>query len=181
MKIYNKKLQIGVIGSAGWEEYPNKKPNKNAFKAAYEIGKLIASKNAVLICGGKGGIMEEACRGAKENSGTTVGVVSGNQRNQTNKYVDVEVVSGAINCSEEALIISMSDGIIAIGGGSGTLQEIAIAYRNKKPVVAIKDIPGWADNLGGTYLDDRRIIKISVAQSPQRAFKLLLQKIKMLK
>lgn len=175
------RLQIGVIGSAGWEEYPNKKPNKKAFKTAYEIGKLIASKNAVLICGGKGGIMEEACRGAKENSGITVGVVSGNQRNQANKYVDVEVVSGAINYSEEALIVSMSDGIIAIGGGSGTLQEIATAYRNKKPIIAIKGIPGWANQLAGTYLDDRKIIKITVAKSPEDAFKLLLQKIKMIR
>lgn len=176
-----KKLQIGVIGSAGWEEYPNKKPDKKALKSAYEVGKLIASKNAILVCGGKGGIMEEACRGAKEKNGITVGVVSGNQRNQVNKYVDVEVVSGAINCGEEALIISMSDGIIAIGGGSGTLQEIATAYRNKKIIVAIKGIPGWANELAGTYLDDRKIIKISFAKSSVDAFKLLLQKIKMIR
>ena len=122
-----KKLQIGVIGSAGWEEYPNKKPSKKVFEAAYEVGKLIASKNAVLVCGGKGGIMEEACRGAKENNGLTVGVISGNQRNQANKYVDIEVVSGLTNRGEESLLVCMSDGFIAIGGGAGTLQEITNA------------------------------------------------------
>ena len=100
-----KKLQIGIIGSAGWEEYPNRKPSKNAFEIAYEAGKLIAFNNAVLVCGGKGGIMEESCRGAKENNGITVGVISGNQRNQSNKYIDVEIVSGSINCSEESLIV----------------------------------------------------------------------------
>lgn len=176
-----KKLQIGIIGSAGWEEYPNKKPGRKAFEVAYKIGKIVATKNAVLICGGKGGIMEHACRGAKEKNGITVGVISGNKLNQANKYIDVEVVSGAINCSEEALIISMSDGIIAIGGGSGTLQEIATAYRNNKPVVAIKGIPGWASKLAGKYLDDRKIIRISIAKSPENAFKLLLQKIKMIR
>ena len=176
-----KKLQVGVIGSAGCEEYPNKKPSKKAFKTAYEIGKIIASEKAILICGGKGGIMKEACRGAKENNGITVGVISGNKLNQANEYVDVEVVSGVTNCSEEALIISMSDGIIAIGGGAGTLQEIAIAYRNKKPVIAIRGIPGWANKLSDTYLDERKIIKILGARSPREALKLLLRKIKMLR
>ena len=175
-----RKLQIGVIGSAGWEEYPMKKPDKNAYQVAYEAGELIAKNNAVLVCGGKGGIMESACKGAKENGGITVGIISGNRRDQANKYVDVEIVSGTINCSEESLIVSMSDGIIAIGGGSGTLQEIATAYRNKKPIVSIKGIKGWAERLANTYLDERRLIKISVADSAKSAMSLLLKKINML-
>ncbi|MDO8657759.1 MAG: TIGR00725 family protein [Candidatus Levybacteria bacterium] len=172
-----RKLQIGVIGSAGWEEYPNKKPSKKIFELAYEVGKLIAESNAVLICGGKGGIMEEACRGAKEKNGITAGIVSGNERNQTNNYVDVEVVSGMINCGEEAIIISMCDGIIAIGGGSGTLQEIATAYRNKKPVVALNGVDGWANKVAGKYLDERELVKIELADSPKEALKLLLGKL----
>ena len=175
-----KRLQIGVIGSAGWEEYPNKKPDKKIFEFAYETGKLIAEKNAVLICGGKGGIMEEACRGAKEKDGITAGVVSGNERNKTNKYVDVEVVSGMVNCGEEAIIISMCDGIMAIGGGSGTLQEIATAYRNKKPVVALNGVDGWASKLSNTFLDEREIIKIYFANSPKEAVEILIKKIKRL-
>lgn len=173
-----RRLQIGVIGTAGREEYPKNTPNTKTYSLAYEIGKLIASKNAILICGGKGGIMEEACRGAKENNGITAGVISGNKRNQANKYVDVEVVSGMVNCGEEALIISMCDGIIAIGGGSGTLQEIATAYRNKKPIVTIKNIPGWTDKITKGYLDDRKLIKIDSANSPEKAVKLLMKKIK---
>lgn len=171
------KLQIGVIGSAGWEEYPDKKPSKKIFELAYQTGKLIAQKNAILICGGKGGIMEEACRGAKEKGGITAGIVSGNIRNQVNKYIDVEVVSGTINCGEESIIISMCDGIIAIGGGSGTLQEIATAYRNKKPIVAIKGSGGWTDKVAGEYLDERELIKIEIAYTPEKALKLLLEKL----
>lgn len=173
-----KKLQIGVIGSAGWEEYPQKKPNKKTYKIAYEVGKLIAREHAILVCGGKGGVMEEVCRGAKEENGITVGVVSGNQRNQTNQYVDIEVVSGMTNAAEEALIISMSDGIIAIGGGSGTLQEIALAYRNKKPIVAIRGVSGWANKLADSYLDERSLIKIASAGTPKQAIALLFKKIK---
>lgn len=172
-----KKLQIGVIGSAGWEEYPNKKPAKSSFMTAYNVGKLIAQENAILICGGKGGIMEEACKGAKEKNGITVGVISGNERNKTNRYVDIEVVSGVINCAEESIIISMCDGLIAIGGGSGTLQEIAIAYRNKKPIIAIKGRNGWATKLANTYLDERQFIKIDSADTPKEAINMLLKKI----
>lgn len=175
-----KKLQIGIIGSAGWEEYPKKKPQKKAYKIAYELGKLVALKNAVLICGGKGGVMEEACRGAKENGGMTVGVVSGNRRGQANIYVDVEITSGMTNCAEEALIVSMSDGLIAIGGGAGTLQEIAIAYRNKKPIIAITGVNGWANKVANTYLDERNLIKINAAKSPNDAIKLLLKLIKVI-
>lgn len=172
-----KKLQIGIIGSAGPEEYPNKKPDKKACKFAYEIGKIVASKKAVLICGGKGGIMKEACKGAKENAGITIGIVSGNKRRTANKYVDVEIVSGSINGSEEGLIISASDGLIAIGGGAGTLQEIALAYRNNKPLVAIKGIRGWADKVSDTFLDERKTAKIESAINPKTAVSLLLKKI----
>ncbi len=173
-----KKLQIGIIGSAGYEEYPLAKPDKKAYKCAFELGELIAQKGAILICGGKGGIMEEACHGAKNKNGITVGIVSGNKRGQANKFVDVEVVSGMVNCSEEALIISMSDGIIAMGGGAGTLQELALAYRNKKPVVAIRNIAGWSNIVADTYLDERKIIKIGSAETAGEAMKLLLEKVK---
>lgn len=172
-----KKLQIAVIGSAGNEEYSFKKPDVRAFKIAYEVGKLIANQNAILICGGKGGIMESACKGAKEKNGITVGVISGNKRNKSNRFVDVEIVSGMVNSSEEALIISMSDGIIAIGGGSGTLEELALAYRNRKPIVAIKGIPGWADKVAGSYLDERKLLKIESAKTAKEAIALLMKNI----
>lgn len=172
-----KRLQIAIIGSAGNEEYSGKKPAQRAFDAAYEAGRYLAKKNAILICGGKGGIMESACRGAKEENGITVGVVSGNNRNTSNGYIDVEIVSGIINCAEESLIISMSDGIVAIGGGSGTLQELAVAYRLQKPVVAIRGINGWANSLANTYLDERKLMKIASAKDAKSAIDMIFKKI----
>lgn len=173
-----KRLQIGIIGSAGGEEYPKKKPKEAAYQIAYEIGKLVAKENAILVCGGKAGVMEAACRGAKEYNGLTVGIIGGNKRNQTNKYIDVEIVSGMVNYAEDTLIVSMCDGLIAVGGGSGTLQEITIAYRNKKPVITMAGIEGWADKLGGMYIDDRELIKIKSAKSPHEAVRMLLKQIK---
>lgn len=163
------RIQIGVIGSAGPEEYKDSKPDPRAYTLAEDIGRLLAEKGAVLICGGKGGIMEAACRGAKSANGITVGVVAGNQRGVCNPYVDVEVVSGATNCAEESLIISMSDAMIILGGGAGTLQEIATAYRNNKPLVAVEGLDGWGKKLANTYLDYRELTKIELAHSAEEA------------
>lgn len=170
------RLQIGVIGSAGPEEYRGIKPDDKAYVFAEEIGRLIAEKNAVLVCGGNGGIMEAACRGAKSSNGITVGVVSGNIRGTCNPYVDVEVISGMTNCAEEALIISMSDALIILGGGAGTLQEIATAYRNNKPLVAIDGVEGWGNKLANTYLDYREITKIESMQTAKQAVDWAIQK-----
>lgn len=171
------KLQVGIIGSAGGEEYPKRKPAQKVYKIAKAIGQMVAEKGAVVICGGKGGIMESACQGAKDAKGITVGVVAGNNRGTCNKFVDVEVVSGAVNCSEESLIVSMSDALIIIGGGAGTLQEITTAYRNNKPMVAITCVDGWGKKLANTYLDDRKKIKILSAQTPQQAIDLVFGKL----
>ena len=143
-----KKLQIGIIGSAGPEEYPQKgKPDLQIFKIAYELGRLVAESSAILITGGKSGIMEFASKGAKDAGGTTVGVVKGKERFTSNKYVDVEVVSGMEGCGEETMLILMCDGLIGVGGGAGTLQELSIAYRNKKPTVLINSVPGLIEHV----------------------------------
>ena len=170
------RLQIGVIGSAGPEEYSKAKPDSKAYFFAEEIGKIIALRNAILICGGKGGIMEAACRGAKSENGITVGVVSGNSRGTCNPYVDVEVVSGAINCAEESLIITMSDALIILGGGAGTLQEIATAYRNNKPLVTIDSIKGWGNKLANSFLDYREITKIESVKTAEEAVEWAIKK-----
>lgn len=174
-------LQIGIIGSAGPEEYPkDSKPKKEIYKAAEKIGELVAKRGAILITGGKGGIMKAACKGAKRKGGITVGVVKGKKRKTANRFVDVEVVSGMEGCGEETMLVLMCDGVIALGGGAGTLQELAIAYRNEKPVVTIKNLPGWTDRVANSYLDERKRIKIFSAKTPQEALKILLKKIKML-
>jgi uncharacterized protein (TIGR00725 family) len=172
-----RRLQIAIIGSAGPEEYPGKKPNSKAYEIAEKLGREIANKDAVLVCGGKGGIMEAACKGAKSVGGITTGVISGNNRGESNPYVDVEVVSGMLNCAEESLIISMSDALIVLGGGSGTLQEIALAYRNDKPVVVVDGLDGWGKKLANTYLDYRKKFKIISAKNAEEAIDIVFNKL----
>ena len=88
-----KKLQIGVIGSAGPEEYPLRKPNQKMYDSAREVGEILARKNCIIVCGGKGGIMEAVCLGAKKENGVTVAEVAGEGRFAANEFVDVEIVT----------------------------------------------------------------------------------------
>lgn len=174
-----KKIQIGIMGSAGNEEYPQNNKKRNIlYKLAEELGEILGKKKIILFTGGKGGIMESASKGAKQFGGTTIGVVKGKDRNTCNKYIDIEIVSGMEGCGEETMLILSCDGIIALGGGAGTLQELTIAYRNKKPVVILDINYGWASKLKGSYLDERKNEKFVVATNPEEAVNKILDAIK---
>lgn len=164
------KYQIGIIGSAGPEEYPkNGKPSKSIFKIAEKLGELIAKNNAVLVTGGKGGIMESASKGAKRYKGITVGIVKGDKRGTSNEFIDIEIVTNTMGASEEAILVNSCDGIIAVGGGAGTLQELTAAYRKSKPVVIINNIDGISSQYANKYMDNRKNIKFLSASSPKNA------------
>jgi uncharacterized protein (TIGR00725 family) len=167
----SRRLQIGVIGSAGKEEYKRGGGSSyTVLKIAREIGSLLAQKDIVLVTGGKGGVMEAAAKGAKEANGLTIGIVKGTQRFVSNKYIDIEVISGmAGEGLDELLLVQMCDALIVLGGGAGTLQELAIAYRNRKPIVVLRNSGGWADKLAGEFLDQRETIKIDVVETLEQA------------
>ena len=99
------------------------------------------------MTGGKGGIMEYAARGAKENGGITIGVITGPRRT-SNKWTDVEIVTGSkISGFDEVFIPLMCDTVIVIGGGVGTLQEICVSYRNKIPIIVLEKTFGWVKKI----------------------------------
>jgi len=164
----NKKFQIGVIGYAGLEEYPNEEsPRREIYEMAEQIGFLLAKKEAIVVTGGKGGVMESAAIGAKKAGGTTVGVTKGKKRFCSNNSTDVEILTGmSADGFDEFILVMMCDALITIGGGAGTLEELVIAYRNKKPIVALKKTGGWAEKTIPGYLDERKTIKVSEARSP---------------
>jgi uncharacterized protein (TIGR00725 family) len=172
IKIYmksNKKLQIGVIGSAGQEEYPEKLMDfKKLNNKSYIIGQLLAKAGVILITGGKGGVMESAAKGAKEFGGITVGIVKGSQRYVSNKFVDVEIITGMFTGGSEFIQPFCCDALIVIGGGAGTLQEITVAYRNSIPIVVLRNSGGWS-GVVSEYLDERRLVRIIFVDTPERA------------
>src|SRR2546421_299039 len=102
------------------------------------VGRLLAERQAVLLCGGLGGVMEAAARGAKQARGLTVGILPGNDRADANPFIDVPLATG-MGEMRNALIVRAAQAVIAIGGGWGTLSEIALAQRIQTPVVGLHD------------------------------------------
>lgn len=165
-----KKLQIAVIGSAGPEEYQYKKPMTQMYQAAEIIGKELAVRNCIVINGGKGGIMEAVSKGAQKGSGITVAETSGIDRFTSNQYIDVEIVTGDVAFRGPSQLVGMSDAVISIGGGAGTLQEIAVAYRMQKPIILLIGFGGWTDRLSKRrFLDERRLVPFVVTNFAESA------------
>ena len=103
---------------------------------AEEVGRLLARRGAVVVCGGLGGVMEAACRGASREGGTTVGVLPGLDRGAANPFVSVAVATG-LGEVRNALVVRAADALIAVGGAYGTLSEIALALKAGKPVIGL--------------------------------------------
>lgn len=174
IKIINKnmkiprKLQIGVMGPAV-SEYPKDSKTKNKVCSfAERIGELLAEKDIIVFTGGMDGVMELASKGAKNRNGVTVGT-PGRTRTMSNKYVDIEVLT-PIDVGDFIFAGILScDAIITIPGGAGTLAEVCLAYRNKKPNVVIEGINPDYDKLIDGYLDESRQIITYGAKTPEEA------------
>jgi uncharacterized protein (TIGR00725 family) len=103
---------------------------------AEETGRLLAERGAILVCGGLGGVMEAACRGARSASGMTIGILPGTNPESANPHVLVPIATG-LGEARNVLVATSSDALIAIGGELGTLSEISLALRSGIPVVGI--------------------------------------------
>jgi uncharacterized protein (TIGR00725 family) len=104
---------------------------------AEEVGAAVAHAGAVLVCGGLGGVMEAACRGARSRGGTTVGLLPGIDRSAANGWVLLAVPTG-LGDARNALVVRAADAVVAIGGAWGTLSEIALALKAGKPVIGLE-------------------------------------------
>jgi uncharacterized protein (TIGR00725 family) len=125
---------------------------------AEEVGAGIAEGGAVLVCGGLGGVMEAACRGARSRGGLTLGLLPGEDRLDANGWVQLAVPTG-MGEARNALIIRTAMAVIAIGGAWGTLSEIALAARRGTPVIGLGtwEFGGrWAEIEGVTRVDSAR-------------------------
>ena len=119
---------VGVIGGG--------EVSTEVGRLAEEVGKRIAEGGAILLCGGKGGVMEMACKGAKEAGGLTVGILPSMNPDDANPYVDVRIPTG-MGHARNAIVAVASDVLVAIGGRYGTLSEIAHALNLGKTVVGL--------------------------------------------
>ena len=166
-----KKFQILVIGNNDNGCTPELE------KIAYETGIEIAKSNSILITGGLGGVMKAASKGAKESGGLTVGIIPQNDMSEANEFCDVVIQSG-IGLMRDFLNALSADGVIAIGGGSGTLSEICAAYMYSKPIVVLKNSGGTSTKFADQYLDHRKNVKIIGVDTPKEAVELIFKEIK---
>ncbi|MGH2772369.1 MAG: TIGR00725 family protein [Actinomycetota bacterium] len=134
-------------------------------RLAEEVGELVAGAGAVLVSGGLGGVMEASCRGAVTNGGLTVGFLPGLSRHEANPHVSIAFPTG-MGEGRNHLVVRASDGLIAVGGGFGTLSEIALSLKLGKPLVGLET---WRASIGDTDADFPR------AASAREAVEILLQ------
>lgn len=121
-------IHIAVIGAG--------ECTAKAAGLAYAVGRLIAEKKAVLVCGGLGGVMEQAARGAREAGGLTVGILPGFNAKEANPYIDIAIPTG-LSHARNIIIVRSASAVIAIEGSYGTLSEIAVALKLGKPVFGL--------------------------------------------
>ena len=120
---------IGVIGAGSADD--------KTLKSAEVIGRLLGKRNALLVCGGLGGVMEAAARGAKAEGGTTIGILPQDSTDLANPYIDIPIATG-FGEGRNVIIVRTADALIAVGGEYGTLSEIAFALKMGKKVIGLR-------------------------------------------
>jgi uncharacterized protein (TIGR00725 family) len=134
-------LYIGVAGAS--------RPAPGLLEEAELLGRRLAEAGAVVVCGGGPGVMEATCRGARSAGGTTVGLLPGLDRAEGNPHLSVALPTG-LGQGRNLLLVRSSDALVAVGGGFGTLSEIALALRTGTPLVGLAT---WSLHLGGGPVD----------------------------
>lgn len=119
---------IGVIGSSSC--------SPEIAGLAEGVGREIARRGGILVCGGLGGVMEAACRGAKSEDGVTIGILPGNSRDSANPWVDIPIVTG-FGVARNLIVVSSCEAIVAVSGGYGTLSELGFCLNLGVPVVGL--------------------------------------------
>jgi len=150
---------ISVIGKDG--EIP-----ENLEDAAYIVGSIIAEKGFVLACGGHTGVMEAACRGAKDNGGLTVGIMPEDSTEGANPYVDI-ILPTAMGYARNTLVALAGEVVIAVGGSTGTLSEIAQALNFGRQVVVVTGVDGIGEKIPSVFNVDGRKVKLHMASAEE--------------
>lgn len=161
------RTRIAVIGQSGAIDQALE-------QLAGEVGARIARGGAILLSGGRDGVMEAACRAAQQEGGLTVGILPGDSPAEGNAYLDVPITTGLGLDFRSLILVHSSDSIIMVGGRIGTLSELATACWNRRPVVVLRDSGCWADRIPhaayqGRYLQDTGGMPLSFASTPREA------------
>ena len=163
------KIKIGVMGSAADLKY-----SMEAEEFAKKIGELIAKSDNILVYGAEkdySSLSTNAAMEASRNGGITLGITGGKKKEVYGDYRPTILIpcGQEIGGGREFVLVLSCDVIVAIGGGSGTLTEMAIAYQAGIPIVAVNKFAGWAKELAGKYFDERKRLECVSAETPEEA------------
>ena len=146
---------------------------------AEQIGRLLVERGFRVLTGGLGGVMEAASRGARSASnwreGDVIGILPGSSTGAANPYVDIVIPSG-MGYARNVLIIQTAQALVAVGGGAGTLSEVALAWQSDKPIVALSVpelVQGVSGEFAGRALDARRRPPVLGATTAEEAVRLV--------
>jgi uncharacterized protein (TIGR00725 family) len=138
------------------------------YRFGEELGAAVVKAGWGIVCGGLGGFMEAVCKGGKSVpetfEGATLGLLPGTDTSAANIFVDIVVPTG-LSFARNSLVVLAADIVVAVGGGVGTLSEVAYAWQYGKPIIAVSSEGGWAAELAGRTLDSRRGDKVLSANS----------------
>ena len=141
-------------------------------KLAEEVGRGLARRGVILICGGLSGVMEAACKGASSEGGTTVGILPGDSRSMANSYVSIPIVTG-IGYARNVIVVKSAQAVIAIDGSYGTLSEIAYALQDDIPVVGLNTWPlSLKEQVSGSIIpaqDAQEAVEKAIALAKERS------------
>ena len=162
---------VSVIGFGG-------ELDEDTHHTAMVIGRLAVEAGFRIVTGGLGGVMSAACEGARcaanYREGATVALIPSDDPSTANPYADVVIPTG-LGVSRNALVVAAADVVIAIGGGAGTLSELAMAWQAGKPIIALRHTEGWSKRLADACLDGRRSTAIQGASTPEEAIQIALK------
>lgn len=150
--------QVAVIGAGDASD--------ELRRLAFDVGHELASRGAVLVCGGLGGVMEAAAEGARANGGHTIGILPSYHVNHANRHIEFAIATG-MGEARNAVVVASAQAVIALEGEAGTLSEIALALKLRRPVVALDS---WKQ-IDGLHR------AASAAEAVEMAFKLAQQQV----
>ena len=157
---------VTVIGSSG-------KIDEKTYSIAEKLGEILAQNKYIIVTGGRSGVMEAVCKGAKKAGGLTIGILPGFTREDANPYVDIIIPTG-LGYARNAINVLAGDVVVAISGGPGTLSEIGLALAYNKPLIVLKGCGGVSELISKEGIKE---YNIEIANTPEE----VLEKIRKMK
>jgi len=167
--------RIAIIGSD--EDLISVDQREQIYSICEKLGQSLAKNNIIVFSGGDNGIGHQVVKSVYRAGGTTISIFPGREGDYPLDYVTIPIYTEMGYGMRDILMLRSVEGVLAIGGGAGTLGELANAYNLRRPIVAIDGLDGWSTKITTPYLDNRKKVEISILSNWEDAVNTLKEKI----